>query len=421
MDIKGDAVFFAELDDDYQDVTSLSSAELLGRLTCYFLIAPRIVLHPAYVWQSEESHSLLGSAGRELLRPPFTELELGAYDSVEDYMAQRIDQLRSPSVVTRELRSYEQHGDELLAEARNLSVRFDASARRQVPTHRRDRNFRSLLYKDLDRASFDSATLAQLLKTFSVTTHGNLTETRLGETLKDFVWSRAELVSVDTFLKEIDDQGFPEMARDATIRKRLLALYYETYCDSDTMIPGTRKLQPGTLVNPYDADVFWAAMGAIFGDKFASLSQANDPSALRALRDIRETADWASFTSMYFDTLSTVDRAVRDQPEAVVGKLKRLHPGSSRQYVLRQLWESRKLTLAGAAFAALGMPGFTLASPIGIGVSVAGGLGVAVSGASVTVDIQRFLERYRTQDLVKVRETIELHVNRAIRDMGSGA
>src|SRR6266702_4744338 len=208
MDLMGDAVFFAELDDDYQEATALTSTQLLSRLTCYFLIAPRIVIHPAYVWQSRDSHSLIAKAGKELLRPPFTELELGAYDSVEDYMAQRLTQLRQPSTVTRELRSYESHGDRLYDEARDLTVRFDAAARRQVSFHRRDKHFRDLLYSDLDRASFDNTTLAQILKTFEVSAGGTMTETWLGEALKEFVWDRGELISVDTFLKEIDNRGF---------------------------------------------------------------------------------------------------------------------------------------------------------------------------------------------------------------------
>jgi hypothetical protein len=49
----------------------------MGRLVCYYLLAPTIILHPAYIWQSEETHTLVNTAGRELFRPPFTELELG--------------------------------------------------------------------------------------------------------------------------------------------------------------------------------------------------------------------------------------------------------------------------------------------------------------------------------------------------------
>lgn len=415
--IRGESVFFAELDDDYQELTQLDDRGLLSKLTCYYLIAPRIILHPAYIWQSGSTHSMLHRAGRELLRPPFTELELGLHENVESYMAERIEQLRRPRQRTRELVSYEKHGSDLLLQAREMSIRFGDARRREVAAHRRDRHFRDILYGDLSELSLDATSLAEHLRTVAISPEGSLEETTLGEALKDFVYSRGELVSVDTFLKEIRDEGAPELASDVAVRKRLLALYYRTYCDRDTMIPGTRKLVPGSVVNPYDAEVFWAAMSAIFGDGFVRLSQSDDDASLRALREIRETADWERFVFAYFQTMESVDRAVRDQPDAVVSKLQTLHPGTTRTYVLKHLWDQKKLVISGAAFSSLGALGFTLSTPAGITATSAGALGLAVSGKSLRDEIRRFTDIYRSLDMVKVRETVRVHVDRAVREL----
>lgn len=417
MDIAGRAVFFAELDDDYQEITNLSQADLLSRLTCYYLIAPRIILHPAYVWQSEESYRLVTKAGHELLRPPFTELELGAYDSIEAYMRQRLEQLERPNVVTRELRSYWSYGDDLYTQARNLSVRFSDAPRRKVPSNQRDRKFRRLIHEDLDTARVDRQTLGQILQTLTVGARGRLSETPLGEKLKYFVATGADLVSVDTFLKELGDRGFPETVESVELRRQLLSLYYETYCDPDIMIPGTRKLLVGSTVNPYDADVFWAAMGALFGKEFVQLSRTDNAAALLALRDIKETGDWQAFTSVYFDSFMALDLAVMKQPDSVVESLRTLHPGGSRSFVLRQLWESKKMVLAGAVLGALGIPGFTLETLAGAGITAAGAAGVTASTAAVVGEAKRFVERYKSQDIVKTQETIQFYVDRAISTM----
>ncbi len=62
-----------------------------------------------------------------------------------------------------------------------------------------------------------------------------------------------------------------------------------------------------------------------------------------------------------------------------------------------------------------------MATPLAIGATVAGGLGLAASSVSVTKEVRRFVERYKSQDIVKIHETIEFHVSRAIRDIDSAS
>lgn len=416
-DFSGDSIFFAELDDDYQELAGLSEAELQSRLVCYYLIAPRIILHPAYIWQSQAAHRLLASTGKELLRPPYTDLELGLHDGIDSYMHQRISQLRRAGVpVTRELTSYEAHGDELFSEAKTMNLRFGPARRRDVPSQRRDHYFRGQIGADLNELSLNNSSLAQHLKTVSVGQDGALEETKLGARLKDFIDS-ADLVSVDTFLAELAQQGQGQLAHDPRIRKRLLALYYRTYSDRDTMIPGTRKLMPGSVVNCYDSEVFWASTQAIFGLGFARFANPDNDETLRALRDIRESSDWVVFQAAYFGTLNAVERSLQNQPESMIAKLSELHPGTSRAYVLQSLWEGRKISLLNAALSALGTIGIAFQTPLATVVSIAALGGAVLSGKSLREAMKKFAAEYQSLEMVKVRATVQLHVDRTLRSI----
>ncbi|MEY2422862.1 MAG: hypothetical protein QOI95_2929 [Acidimicrobiaceae bacterium] len=414
--IAGRAVFFSELDDDFQNLAHMDGDSLLQRLTTYYLLAPSVIVHPAYFWQSDVTNALLNNAGRELLRPPFTQLELGMHGSIEDYMAQRIAQLRVPQYRTAEYRSYEARGGALFEEARNLSIRFNTAATRRVTVSRRDAKFRDLLAVDLAATRLDSTSLGTQLGAIQLTPDNTLVQSRLGETLTDFV-TTADLVSVDTFILQLHTNGFGELANDPNIRRRLLALYYETYTDPDTINPGTNKFRAGTVLNPYDVDLFWDTMSRLFGVDSSILSRPRDAETLLALRDIRESSDWQTFTHTYFDLLGTMDDSLRETSPEVVIALKELNPGKTRNYVLRRLWEDRKGIIAGAVFSALAVPGFALdaGASIPMTASVAGSFGVVVSAKALLGEIRRFVERYHTQDLVKVRATVRAHVNRAVR------
>ncbi|HEX3779021.1 MAG TPA: hypothetical protein VHX38_05100, partial [Pseudonocardiaceae bacterium] len=392
--IGGKAIFFAELDDDYQELRSLSRDALLQRTVCYFLLAPSLVVHPAYIWQSKESHHLIHSSAQELLRPPFTQLELGQHDSIDEYMVKRIERLRRSGQSTRELREYETYGSALVAEAKNLSIRFNTAVSRNVSSNKRDLRFRDLLSRDLGATDLDQTSLAAQLGAIVPGKGGGGEGLQLAESMREFV-RQNELVSVDTVLASIYNQGFPDIEKSNTLRSRLLSLYYKTYADKDedTLIPATSKLYLGTVVNPYDDEVFWGVMTQLFGPACLALAAPSGPSMLHVVRAIRESSEWVSFTELYFDTLGAVDQALWSQPDKLVSEVvERGDPGKTRQYVLRKLWQRRKVDLAGAAFGSVALPASAFDTSVAAISAVAGLASLGAVGLSLIHNVHRFIE-----------------------------
>lgn len=411
-------VFFAELDDDFQSIQGLSEAELLKRATCYFLLAPSVIVHPAYVWQSPMTHRLVHARAPELLRPPFVELELGKHSSIADYMGTRIDKLAAPKYPTRELREYDQHGERLLEEAAQLDIRFRlASSREIMSSSQRDARFRKLLKEDLDRSvDFDQVSLASRLKPFRLTARKEGERQSLLDVMLDFV-EDGDLVSVDTFLRRIYDEGFPDLEGDVNLRRRLLGLYYETYADEQTIIPGTSKLLPGQVVNVYDADVFWGVMVRLFGTNCRLLADSSDPAAADALRSIHDSADWRNFRSIYFDTLATIDETLWEVPQRVIDRFAEDTPSKTRMFVLKRLWQTRKRDLAGVAFGAVASSTVAFQTLPTTVASSAGLVALGLGATDIIYHIRKFVDSYRRQSLVRIRETIKHHVDRAVLDM----
>lgn len=416
MSIAGRAVFFSELDDDYQKEVDLKPDALLSRLVCYYLLAPRVILHPAYIWQSKETHTLVNTAGRELFRPPFTELELGLHQTIEEYMAERIRQLSIPGGATPELRSYESFGPELEREARDLSIRFDTSRRRQVSTYSRDQEFRRLLDTDLRVQAPEGGSLGALLTTVAIA-GDRIVQTDLGDKLQDFV-ARSQLVSVDTILQQLQAEGYDDLAHSTAVRRRLLSLYYETYCDADIVIPGTKKLRLGSIINPYDTEIFWMAMVEAFGDEFQLLAEPRTKERLLALRELRESHDWEYFKESYLKAIEDAEEAIRSQPDEVLARIRQLHPGRSRQFIWRKLWLEHKTSVSTFMFGMLSsIPGaFLVTNPVSLGIEAFAVAGTAVTGRGLVKRIRLLNCEFQNLGPVRVRETVRQHVNRVLRE-----
>lgn len=411
-------VFFAELDDDFQQLQGLSEAELLKRTTCYFLLAPSLIVHPAYVWQSSMTHSLIHNTAVELIRPPVAQLELGQHNNIAEYMGTRIDKLITPRNPTRELREYERHGQRLRVEALNLDGRFKTAQSRDIMSASlRDKRFRKLLKEDLDRTSdFDQVSLASRLKPYNIAPREADGRQGLLDVILNFV-DEADLVSVDTFLRRIYDEGFPELEADRDLRTRLLAIYYETYADEQTIIPATSKLLPGQVVNKYDADVFWGVMVRLFGTNCRLLTDTSDPAAAAAIRGIHESADWRNFRAIYFDTLATIDETLWEMPQQVVDRFTVNIPPKTRMFVLKKLWQNRKRDLSVIAFGAIGSSTTAFQTLPGDVASAAGITALGLGAAGIVMNIRAFIDNYRRQPMARIRETVKHHVERAVADM----
>jgi hypothetical protein len=417
QDVSGKGIFLAELDDDYQELSSLTPQQLRARLVCYYLLAPSLIIHPAYIWQSPMAHDLITGEAGDLLKPPLVQLELGTYDDSNAYMKQRIERLRRPTKWTRELRQYEAHGEHLFEETHWLDQRFDSGFSRPVSASWRDRKFRDLLYADLGATDLDRVSLGWQLGTFPLQPGETSKGRELAEKMQRFVRT-AGLVSIDTFIERLITYGYNDLAAKPELRRRLLALYYETYTDERTIIPATSKLLFGQVVNPYDSEVFWRVVTRLFGDKCGVLSEAQDPEIVGAVQGLKGSEDWLSFVAMYFETLQTVDDTLWAQPDEVIRTFDSIKPERSSMYILKRLWQLRKIELTSAAFgaAAISMaPAFGSAPEIG-----AFGAGAVSSGfAAITLRkaVAQFINNYKSADMVRIKATVRERVDRALTDI----
>lgn len=409
--VVGRTVFLSELDDDFQDVVGLTQRALARRIVCYYLLAPHVVLHPAYVWQSDKSHDMVHRIGKEILRPPFTRLELGLHPSIQDYMGERIRQLRVPGYSTRELRSYESYSD-LDREAKDLSVRFDTAEKQKVSTYDRDAEFKRRLSVDAGNLSSDGDTLGELLGTVRLGRDG-VEATTFGDALQRFV-AKSELVSVDSVLREIADRGKPELAASPLVQKRILGLYYGTYTDEGIVIPGTNKLAIGSVIDPYDSDLFWQAASDLFGSSFLALSDPSQGGVGVALRGLREDSYWVEFVASYLNIIATADDAIQRQPEEVLARLRSLNPGRSRNYILQRLWYEHKWPLASLMFGLITAPAATGALIVGSGSAQTLGAatlaGVAVAGRDIRSKVRYLASQFQEIDGVRLRNRVHEHV-----------
>jgi hypothetical protein len=418
MEIGGKAVFLGEFDDDYQQLHALDEAALSRRLVCYYLLAPHIVLHPAYIWQSPLTHHLVFGQMNELLRPPFTRVELGRYPSVNDYMDQRLNKVRRSSEPTRELHAYESHGESLLEEARTLTIRFDLTRLNEVEATLRDQRFRGLVIGDVGATDFNEQSLAARFVAFAKAGGADMKQVlSFVDKLQEFARTR-ELVSVDTILKFVYENGYP-LVEDYQFKERLLALYYETYADDDTLIPATHKLRPGTVVNPYDVDVFWQVMRVLFGEECEALATPADTSVLLLLRDLRESTQWVAFQQLYVQAISGIDDALWADPERVAESLGRHLQGRTLQYVRRELWRRNKLELGGIAASVIASPSIAIATTGARAVAAAAGgiVGAGISIGSLGAAIKHRVAEYRDRDVVKVRKQVTERVLETLHKM----
>lgn len=419
--MSGKGIFLAELDDDFQAQQNLAWPELLERTACYFLLAPSLIVHPAYIWQSKMTHDLVYGPTSKLLTPPFAQLELGNHDDSVDYMGERFEKLRRPSNQTHELRQYEAYGERLFEEARVIDARFHAAFSRPVSSAWRDSKFRDLLYADLSATDLDRISLATQFGAFRLNPREAERGRDFADTMKRFVRT-ATLVSVDTFRTKIITCGFNELEGHDDLRRRLLALYYETYTDQRTIIPATSRLLFGQVVNPYDAHVFWRILTRMFGDSCRVLAHPETEEMVRALRVIKESEEWPSFVSMYFSTLEMVDETLWDQPDRVIRAFDQHRPERSSQFILKRLWQRRKLDLSAAAFGAVALSTATsFASADAVMAATAGAAGSVFGTASLLRAVRNFMSDYRRSDLVRVKSTIVREVKRALEDIKKSA
>lgn len=392
-------IFFAELHDEYQSLLRTDETALVRRASCYILLADGIILHPAYLWLSQETHRLVFEKLADIFRPPYCEVVLGDAQSIPDYMQERMEKLRRgvPQGSTQEARKYAYWESRLLVEAKRLDTRFPADAR-TIMRKSRDTKFRDLLAADLDVAA-DPASLINQIAAHSAQENLAVDQQEICERLKGFVKS-AELVSLETFGSEVRRIGLPGLTESGTFKARMLTLYYYANVEGGIQVPGLANLMSEAIVNPFDADVFWNVFAKLFGKKPAQyLSASADPTVVKTLQELRDTPVWQEYRRAYFEVLEAVDDNLLTNATDLAKKI-RTATGQDELTVVARLWRERKLEIASTVFGALGV--CTISGP---GV-VLGALSMTFSAWRLPGAIRRFNDQYRQHDLTQLQSLI---------------
>lgn len=397
-------VFFAELDDDYQEVQGLKETGLIRRARCYFLLGPTLLIHPAFAWQSPASHNLVLGPMSELLRPPFAQIvAMGGSGqtagSVADYIVERRRLLhraaRRDREIPSELRSYATYGPHLMTEAALLDRDF--SIQDQFLSGTREKRFRAYLVGDL-RAPLDPDSLVNQLHRFAQRRELLLDIDEEANLLTERVISE-DVVSVDTFESWIRRRGIGGLTHSLAFKRRLLDIYYHANVGGLSAVPGAVDLSYQRVAEPYDSDLFWQAMSVMFGPEVSRLL-ATDTSAdmVAILRRLRDDPLWREFVGHYFVVVNGIDTALRDNVVVIVERVRRL-AGETDMRLLRRIWRTRKLSVVTVVLGCV-----AVGAPFSLIPTVAGVASAAAGGIDLAAAIRRFNSDFRSHDLVTLRQ-----------------
>lgn len=398
-------VFVAELHNGFQDLAQIDEKALIKRAYCYILLADGIILHPAYVWLSRVSNELVLCKLAEFFRPPFCDIALGDSSSIPDYMNQRIERLREglPDGSTQEALKYAKWESLLLEQAKKLDKTFPERSQLELGQSR-DAKFRELLTADLASA-LDPASLLNQVHAHADEEHLKIDHIKVPEQLVRFV-EADDLVSLETFANRVRTVGMPALVEQDRFKKRMLTLYYHANIQQGIHLPAGAALSENSVVDPFDADVFWSVFERLFGKKPTRfLSTATDPQLVRMLRELRETDLWREFRKAYFQVLHRLDDELRANASRIAQKM-RIETGEQELGIVRRLWQNRKTEIASCVFGAIAL---STASPI---IMAAGGLSVFFSAWRLPGAIKKFLDDYRQHDLPRLREKIRRELER---------
>lgn len=410
-------LFVAEFDDDFQKYALLDRASIARRVHCYFLVAPSLVIHPAYLWQSPLSNDLVVSSWSGLLIPPYASTSVGDSTGYLDYMRQRTGHLAGSrrGAVTNELEQYRSWGLDLEQQAGALDHRFPEASHIQLE-HSRDSRFRQLLREDL-RNAHDPDALAMLVRRALIHSRQVSKEVSAIRSLSRFARD-SPLVSVETFTVFARRFGIEVSGIGKPFRRRALSLYYLANVNDAAELPQLRSLAyDDHVANPYDPEVFWPVMKRLFGRLADLLATSTDAATVRLLRELKEHELWEYFREQYLLALEAVDESLRAQ-ESVISERIRDNSEFGRRRVLRRLWRQNKVDLVAAVAAAL----ITAAGAETGGLLALGGGGVvsSVGIGRALWPLRRFRDEFNDNQLQRLRRDLRRRLRILARELGEG-
>jgi len=396
-------IFVAEFDDDYQRVAGLDSDALRRRVRCYFLLAPTLLIHPAYVWQAPLTHALVNNEAPDLLAPPYAKVVLGDSPNLSEYMNQRMAKLSSGRShgSTAELRQYQRWGSDLAAQAAELDAKFADDA--VSFTTSRDAMFRRLLLRDLSGSAVAGESLREQILQHCLTYQQPNAASKVIRALRGFV-SGAPLVSLDSIVGFLHRKDLPGLIGNGRFYSRLLVLYYRANVDGNYVVAGLPTLDPDDpTIHPYDPQLFWRVVEHVFGSTVENtLADNTSPSVQNLFLKLKADPDWHSFTADYSNLRENMDRTLKAETDKVAEELE-LRSGYARLKLLPRVWRKQKRELITSI---LGL-GFAAPATLEPGFLAIGGGITAVIGVALTLrPVRRFRDEYEQHYLTQLKKSL---------------
>ncbi|WP_157621498.1 hypothetical protein [Saccharothrix sp. NRRL B-16348] len=409
-------IFLAEFDDDYQRVAGLDGDSLRQRIRCYFLLAPSLLVHPAYVWQAPLTHSIVNREAAGILAPPFTKIVLGDSPSLSEYMNQRIAKLArgKTSESNMELLQYRRWGIDLTTQAAELSERFVDSAVSFKDS--RDSMFRQLLLRDLSNSTVAGESLREQIVQHVMRYQQPVSVKKIIRALRGFI-SGAPLVSLDSVVDFFRRQHLPGLAKDGKFYSRLLVLYYRANVDDGYVVAGLPTLDPNDpTIHPYDPHLFWRVVSHVFGPSVGeALANDESPSVRNLLLRLKTDSDWQLFVKDYNKLRVDMEKTLIAETDQLAGELE-MQSGYAKLKLLPRVWRKQKSELVtsilGLAFAAPTAmdPGF---------LAIGGGV-TAIIGTALTLrPIRRFRDEYEHHYLSRLKKSLRRGIRLAVNQTGT--
>jgi len=412
-------IFSPEFDDDFQSslahklsvqAKEVILKEILRRFYCYVLLSDGVILHPAYIWQSELTHELVFNHLKELFDPRIITLSLGEFDTIKDYICDRVEKLiENNSETMTELSQYLKWDIE--EEASLLDEKF-ALSRRFILTEEKDKKFRNLIVSDLSpyarSTSFLSlrSQIADYVQSEKLKIDLELEVSKLVSFARD-----NDLVSLDTFTNQVEKLGLTRLASTQSFKDRMLFLYYHANIEEGITHAPALQIIGEQIIDPFDPDVFWAVFGALFGQKQAELlSSSSEPEIVRFMLKLWHSDEWRNIRSIYFEILKETEVSIRNNKALILKKLKH-QSGYADVHVLKRFWRERKIQLVMAVFGLVSVMTFSA-------LSFVGAVPVIYSLNSLYKSLRRFRIAYDTHDITRIRKLIDAEIERILEYRG---
>lgn len=359
------SILWVEGDDDARIVGGSCSAP--ESLLAYALLGRPLVLHPAYVWQSPQTHRMVLNDSGSLLVPPHAKLVLGDSSSTADYMRSRVAKLREAKDKFEcglvELAQYERYGAErITAESEALDERFGNNKGIHGISWSRDKKFRRLLRAEL----ITDDPLGNQLFGLILRARGSRSERIVHRAKDKLVEMTGEpgVVSRDSVIAALLNEDLERDRLDSVFR-RLTQLHWESNHDEGIVVPMLGRLK-GKL-DPYDPVVFWAAVKKLIGPgEIRALMGLPWAEACRVVSSIREDGTWQKFLQKYVEIVESVAAEFDGLREKeVVRRVLQEYPS-----LRKMLWRSTgRVALLSFVCGVISLYG-----------SITGGVGITLSG-----------------------------------------